>query len=65
MCGMQATAHFPRPILRFVRVCVRLVAHLFVYLLCYTAPKFPCQFYKDNKIIFLKTTLSYLENTVE
>ena len=48
MHGMQATAGFPLP---NVCVCVCDAPDLLMYsnLLRYTAPKFPCKFYKDNK----------------
>ena len=45
MHGMQATAGFSRPLLRVVRVCVRLATYYCVYLIFYTAPKFPYMFY--------------------
>ena len=41
-------------LLRVVHVCMRLLTCCYVYLLCYTAPKFPCKLYKDYK------NLSYL-----
>ena len=48
------TTGFPLLISWIVHVCVRLVTYWCVYLLCYTAPKFPCKFIRtiQNYLMF-------------
>ena len=51
--GMQTSAGFPWLILRVVCVYERLASYYCVCLLCCTAPKFPSEFCKNNKIDFI------------
>ena len=52
MYSTQTTTDFPRPNLC---ACVCEACDLLTCsnLLCYTTPKFPCKFYKDNKIYLI------------